>query len=235
MIVPDRLVALCHHAPALDGIAIGSASDPLAPEATCEMIALPQALGLRTTDLAPADPYIRFSEAELRPWRNVVRTGGGLHVGLVWAAGPDDPRSIGFTRLQTLIDRYPEVRFIGLQANAAKCEIPFSTPPNFTDFGVYDIDNTAKIISCLDLVISVCCGVCHLSCAIGTPTLVLLRKHCDWRWIEEGRRCRWYIAATLLRQDTEGDWDGVLQDAGSHIQAFLQHGRRPTLHWNAPE
>ena len=61
-------------------------------------------------------------------------------------------------------------------------------------------DDTAAFVSALDLVITVCTSVAHLSGAIGQRTWVLLDVNPHWTWLLERRDSPWYPTATLYRQ-----------------------------------
>ena len=73
-----------------------------------------------------------------------------------------------------------------------------------------DFDDTAAVVSLVDLVISVDTSVVHLSAALGRPTWILLPFWPDWRWLLDRADSPWYPTARLFRQSTPGDWDGVV-------------------------
>lgn len=80
------------------------------------------------------------------------------------------------------------------------------------DTGALSFLDTAEIIAGLDLVITVDSAVAHLSGAMGKPTWVLLPKiGTDWRWMVDQQTSPWYPSARLYRQETPGDWTGVLK------------------------
>jgi hypothetical protein len=76
---------------------------------------------------------------------------------------------------------------------------------------LHDFSDTAALCECLDLVISVDTSVAHLSAALGRETWILLPFVPDWRWLLDRRDSPWYPAATLYRQESPGDWTGVLE------------------------
>jgi hypothetical protein len=62
----------------------------------------------------------------------------------------------------------------------------------------------------MDLVISTCTSVPHLTAAIGIPTWILLQYVPDWRWQLDKEDSDWYPSAKLYRQKSLGDWESVL-------------------------
>jgi len=76
--------------------------------------------------------------------------------------------------------------------------------------GARDFQDSAQIIAGLDLVITVDTAAAHLAGALGKPVWVLLLKPSDWRWLRDPTTTPWYPTARLFRQETAGDWEGVV-------------------------
>ena len=78
---------------------------------------------------------------------------------------------------------------------------------------------TAALISCLDLVISVDTSVVHLAGALGAPIWTMLPFNPDWRWLLGRDDSPWYSSMRLFRQQKRGDWDSVLD----HVRRALEN------------
>src|SRR5208282_2285771 len=81
-----------------------------------------------------------------------------------------------------------------------------------------DFDDTAALISALDLVISVDTAVVHLTGALGKPVWVLDRDDSEWRWLLGREDSPWYPTVRLFRQAEPGDWPGVVQRARAELE-----------------
>jgi len=79
---------------------------------------------------------------------------------------------------------------------------------------------TAALVACMDLVISVDTSVAHLAAALGKPVWLLLPFSPDWRWLEEGEGSPWYPGMRLFRQPATGDWPGALGQVAAALRTF---------------
>ncbi len=82
-----------------------------------------------------------------------------------------------------------------------------------------DFSETAALIGCLDLVITVDTSVAHLSAALGRPTWILLPHVPDYRWLLDRDDSPWYPTARLFRQQQARDYRSVLARVRSELDA----------------
>jgi hypothetical protein len=61
-------------------------------------------------------------------------------------------------------------------------------------------DETAALVTALDLVISVQTAVVHLAGALGKPAWVLVPAVPEWRYLKSGDSMPWYSSLRLFRQ-----------------------------------
>ena len=89
-----------------------------------------------------------------------------------------------------------------------------------------DFVETAALISCLDLVITVDTSVAHLAAALGRPTWILLPHTPDYRWLLDREDSPWYPAVRLFRQSKTRDYGEVLDRVYDEGLVFVNtHGQ----------
>jgi tetratricopeptide (TPR) repeat protein len=156
-------------------------------------------------------PYLTADPARLEAWRGRIVAPGRRKVGLVWAGNPqghDKRRALPFPLVEALVRARPDIAFFGLQREGAEsCEGLIGLGQQIGDF-----DDMAAALASLDLLISVDTAAAHLAGALGHEVWVLLRAGHDWRW-----RGDWYPGARLFRQETEGDWAGVVAKVAEEL------------------
>jgi hypothetical protein len=122
-----------------------------------------------------------------------------------------------------MIQACPQYQWVNLQidCDAAESQV-------LQDLGVSTYPGTiscmadsAALISCLDVVISVDTAVSHLAAALGRPTWILLNQYgVDWRWLLNRADTPWYPTARLFRQPTMGNWGPAITQIMRHLNLF---------------
>jgi hypothetical protein len=81
--------------------------------------------------------------------------------------------------------------------------------------------DAAAAMANLDLVIACDTSLAHLAGGLGKEAWIALNESPEWRWGRSGKETMWYGNATLFRQQTRGDWDGVFQEMANSLKARL--------------
>jgi ADP-heptose:LPS heptosyltransferase len=83
-------------------------------------------------------------------------------------------------------------------------------------------EDTASIIQGLDLVITSCTSIAHLSAALGKETWVIVPIMPYYAWSAPGDKSVWYDSVRLFRQEKYGEWDAPLKAIRSALEDKLR-------------
>jgi ADP-heptose:LPS heptosyltransferase len=128
-----------------------------------------------------------------------------------------------FAEMLALIQRCPQYEWTNLQIDATEEETEALAAAGVkmhpgTIRGFHD---TAALIACQDVVLSVDTAIAHLAGALGRPTWVMLQKFgLDWRWLLNRDDSPWYSSARLFRQPDFDDWASVTHKIEQYLSWF---------------
>jgi tetratricopeptide (TPR) repeat protein len=202
-------------------------NDPLpAFDVFCPMPSLPHRLDL-TVDTIPARvPYLSADPALAAVWRQRLEgLQGRIKVGVTWAGNPqhfnDQNRSIALRTLLPVLESQ-KVSFVCLQKEKRPGDAEILENLRMLDATEHfrTFNDTAALVSQLDLVISVDTSVAHLSGALGKPTWILLPFAVDFRWLSNRSDTPWYPTAQLFRQPRFGDWEGAVEQLRQRLSSL---------------
>jgi tetratricopeptide (TPR) repeat protein len=193
----------------------------------CPLSSLPLAFATRLETIPSATSYLPAPpEAMLQQWKRRLGPRDRLRVGLVWSGNPahgnDRNRSMSLRTMSAILDA--DAAFYSLQKDPRpddKATLPACR--DLIDLTGYlaDFVDTAALISCLDLVITVDTSVAHLAAALGRATWVLLPYMPDYRWLLDRDDSPWYPTVRLFRQDQRRDYAGVLARVRAELQGRI--------------
>ncbi len=162
-------------------------------------------------------PYLSPDPQRVEFWKQHLHTEARTKVGLVWAGSAgnanDRRRSLPVAELEPIV-KHPAVAAYSLQVGA---ELPHEWNVPNLETGPPNPAETAAMMMCLDLIISVDTMPAHLAGALGRPTWVLLPFVPDWRWGMTGQETPWYPSMRLFRQSHPGDWRGVIASVAREL------------------
>jgi hypothetical protein len=209
-VVQDQLHPLLSDLPGVSQCIPMTANHLPAFDMHCPTMSLPLAFGTRLDSIPAPISYLRPAEARVCAWENRIGPHDKLRVGLVWSGNPrhrnDHNRSLSLGALTRILD--VDATFFSLQKEPRPADKAILAERNdILDFTVdlADFSETAALISCLDLVVTVDTSVAHLSAALGRPTWILLPYTPDYRWLLDRDDSPWYPTARLFRQTATRD------------------------------
>jgi Tfp pilus assembly protein PilF len=192
---------------------------------------LPRLLRAELAAFPERRAYLFADAAAAAHWRSQLDAlGPGAKIGVSWRGGTAHTRS-GMRSLQLAqlapVFAVPGAHFVSLQFDAEAEEVAaFSAssgvPLTYFSAAMADYDQTAALVSSLDLVISVCTAVIHLGGALGTPVWVMAPKVPEWRYGLEGEAMPWYPGNRVLRQSEAGDWAGLIERVAARLADKLR-------------
>ena len=202
-------------------------SDPLpAFDMHCPIGSLPLVFNTRLDNIPAETSYLPPpGEERIQAWdaRLLKELGprDRLRVGLVWSGSRthhnDHNRSMSLRTLSRILD--VDAHLVSLQKDVRESDRADLAASNIRDWTkeLTDFADTAALVKCLDLVISVDTSVAHLAAALGCPTWVLLPWTPDYRWLLNRDDSPWYPTARLFRQNETRDYRSVLDRVRSEL------------------
>lgn len=174
--------------------------------------------------------YLRASPDRVVYWaeRLTRMAGHRLKVGISWRGGIANTR----TKARTLqpdhwapILAVPGVQFVNLQYGQYRQELDEIEQRNGIEIldypeAISDYDETAALVSALDLVITVCTAVVHLSGALGKPVWVLTPHAPGFRYTADRSSLPWYPSSRIFRQSSHGEWQSACQEVSLALQSL---------------
>ncbi len=204
-----------------DVIAYGELPPPF--DFHCELMSLPLAMNLQPGDLPGSVAYLSADPVRVEKWRQRLADLPRPLVGLVWAGRPthsnDCRRSMTLSDLAPLAQ--PGVTFVTLQKGPASAQA--ATPPPGMDLvalsdEIDDFEDTAAIMTLIDLTLSVDSAPIHLAGALGRPAWAMLAFVPCWRWLLNRNDSPWYPSVRLFRQPGPEQWAPMLAEMAQQLR-----------------
>jgi hypothetical protein len=161
-----------------------------------------------TFDTLPNKPYIQPNPLSVEQWKNIIKS-KKIKVGIRWSGNTKfEHQQFRIFPPEKLINlnRYTDIQFYSLQRDTDTRELP----KNIIDlqYLLISMEDTAAAIANLDLVITSCTSIAHLSSAMGKPTWVIVPILPYHIWAYGTDTSPWYLDSTrLYRQQKFSNWD----------------------------
>jgi tetratricopeptide (TPR) repeat protein len=193
----------------------------------CPIMSLPLAFKTTLENTPNTVPYFYSDKVKKHGWEDRLKASQQLKVGLVWSGSKDHKkdhdRSIRLEQLEPLLSL--PIAFYSLQKEVREQDITtLSRLPQIHQFSeqLIDFSDTAALVDCLDLIITVDTSVAHLAGAMAKNVWILISYLPDYRWMLDRDDTPWYPTAKLFRQANVGDWDNVVLNVKSALEELLR-------------
>jgi tetratricopeptide (TPR) repeat protein len=174
--------------------------------------------------------YLAADPEKVDRWkRRLAALGPGPKIGISWRGGTartrQEIRSAPLTHWRPIL-ALPGSQFISLQYGDCASDLEQARNALGVELhhwpeAIADYDETAALVSALDLVISVTTSVVHLAGALGRPVWILANAGPRWCYGLNGGRLPWYVTARLFQQRRLGIWDDVMSSVAERLAAGL--------------
>lgn len=176
-----------------------------------------------TFDDFPGDPYLSPKSESIEIWKSIVKADQGkIKVGIRWAGNPKFEHQ-QFRRFPenfiTNLSKYPELQLFSLQRDHNTIPLP----DNVVDLQHFLIswEDTMAAIQNLDIVITSCTSIAHLSAAMGKETWVIvpILPYHTWTYgAPETDTSPYYKCVRLFRQKDPKKWNATFQHLYSELE-----------------
>jgi tetratricopeptide (TPR) repeat protein len=212
--VQPELEALMSRLPGVDTVVTRGEALPRF-DLHCPLMSLPLAFRTDAGSIPSTVPYVVAPDERRAIWERRL-SATRPRIGLIWAGSRshlnDRNRSMRLSSLVPLLE-LADVQVVCLQREViGEDAAVLAAHPHVARVGedLRDFDDTAAVLSLMDLVISVDTAAAHLAGALGTPLWLLLPLGPDFRWMREREDSPWYPTARLFRQRAFDDWSDVV-------------------------
>jgi tetratricopeptide (TPR) repeat protein len=217
LLVQDGLCPLLAKLPGVSQCLPQSGNKMIAFDTYCPISSLPLAFGTRLDTIPATVPYLPApAPALVEAWEARLGPHDRFRVGLTWSGNPrhkdDHNRSLSLRALLPLLAC--NATFVSLQKDPRPAdEVTLRERPEIVDLSDHltDFAETAALMSCLDLVITVDTSVAHLAGSLAQATFIVLPYTPDYRWLLDRDDSPWYPTIRLFRQSEARDYAGVIE------------------------
>lgn len=175
--------------------------------------------------------YLAADPSRVAYWKSKLdELGPGLKIGIGWRGGTaltsTRTRSVSLEQLRPMLS-IAGAHFVSLQYDRCADELQAfressGVPIHHWPEAISDYDETAALVSALDLVVCVCTSLVHLGGSLGQPVWVLAPVVAEWRYGREGPAMIWYPSVRVFRQPSAGAWDALIDEVTGELRALVE-------------
>jgi hypothetical protein len=224
--VTDGLIPLLSSSNIIQQVA-GYATDMGEFDYWVPIMSIPGILGITLDNLPRIQSYMNADPGLHSAWLERLGPKRRMRVGFSWSGRRDawlnQHKGVPFETVLAMIRSAPEYEWINLQIDATEDEELALADAGVTRYpgSIRSFADTAALIMCLDVVVSVDTAITHLAGSLGRPVWVMLNQYStDWRWLLNRDSSPWYSTARLFRQPVRGDWESVTKKITQYLSWF---------------
>jgi len=174
-----------------------------------------------TFETLPNEPYIFAKQESVELWKTILNKKKKIKIGIRWSGNPKfEHQQFRIFPAEKLINLYKDndhIQFYSLQRDTDVRELPDEV--HDLQHLIISWEDTAACIENLDLVISSCTSIAHISAAMGKPTWVIVPILPYHVWAYGDNHSPWYKDTTrVFRQKTFGKWDDTFEEVSKELK-----------------
>lgn len=197
----------------------------------CPVMSLPFVFKTSLDTIPAETPYLYPDNSKVAYWRDQLGSTRLPRVGIVWSGqklhANDSNRSISLEMLLPLFSLPVEWHSLQKEYRSSDLEVlNLYSEIRQHQRQLHDFSDTAALIECMDLVISVDTSVAHLAAALNKPVWILLPLVPDYRWLLEREDSPWYPSVRLFRQTHLGEWSPVIERLKTALAEHIEESTK---------
>lgn len=143
-----------------------------------------------------------------------VELPNGLNIGLFWKAPGDSMKAVNeytidITKYLSKLFDIEGVNYYSFQKGDIFNTLEQYPKINDLTPELNNIEDVAKYVKSMDLIISIDSDVLHLAGAMGIPALAIIPENASWYWFDNTEKTEWYSSVEIVRQNIGEDWTSV--------------------------
>lgn len=201
-------------------------------------LSLPHRLGMRPNSIPAQVPYLAATPAAVAAWaariHDLRQSPRQRVVALCWKGSASHAHDR--FRTPTLSELAPilavqGIRWVSINLQPSQQDLDFMQVHDVVDLGsdIKTFDDTAGILSAVDLLITLDSAPAHLAGALARPVWTLLPHVPDFRWFLYRSDTPWYPTMHLFRQQAMFDWKVPVGQMQARLESWLQSGDQQAL------
>jgi ADP-heptose:LPS heptosyltransferase len=174
------------------------------------LVELPIILDLNLNDLWKGS-YIKSSNKHNEIWAKKIKYNSKLNIGIKWKGNAEfELKSTRNLPLKMLYDnlKHIDANFYCLEIEDYEQEIKDFPKMNVLE-KIDTMQDTCAIVDQMDIIITACTGIGHMSAAMDKPTYFLIPSEVYYVWVNnDGLSCPWYGSNTkVIGQKEFNKWE----------------------------
>lgn len=167
---------------------------------------LPYYLNKSYENISPVKPYISTEKIELND--------DNYKVGLLWKPSGDSfkvthQEAVDIPKYMSGLFDIEGVSYYSFQQNDIfNTILQFPQIKNISN-EIHNLEDCAKYLNSMDLIISIDSEVLHLAGAMNKQAIALIPFDSAWYWFNNDKKTEWYSSVEIAKQKNNDDWNEV--------------------------